>query len=136
MFDVIGYEDRVPNIFAPIGPEYSGTYESNAHDLCEAVRYSTTIHVHQAGDYVIHYKAINRSSLRIDNQLVLDLYFFKLLNYMAPEKKGEETISLTAGDHSVEVITAYQRSTQPPEISIRLKGASAPGVSLWSSFDF
>jgi hypothetical protein len=136
IFDLINYEDRVPHITDPIAPEYAQIYQEAANANVEAIRYSASIHVAHEGDYVVHYKAINRSYLKIDGKMTVDLYFFKLLNYMAPEKQGDETIHLTAGDHQVEVVTAFQRATLPPEFWLRAKGAEAPGVSLWSSFNF
>jgi hypothetical protein len=136
IFDLIGYEDRVTNVFDPVGPEYAKAYQDSANQFNEAVRYSTTIHLDREGDYIIRYKTSNRSSLKIDEQMVLDIYFFKLLDYRALEKEGEKTIHLAPGDHAVQVVTSFQRSAQPPEIFIQLKGAAVPGVSLWSSFNF
>ncbi|HTA75975.1 MAG TPA: glycosyltransferase family 39 protein [bacterium] len=136
IFDLINYEDRVSHVTDPISPEYASIYAEAANAFVEAVRYSTVIHVAHEGDYVVHYKAMNRSYLKIDDKMISDLYFFKLLGYMAPEKEGDETVHLIAGDHRVEVVTAFQRTTRPPEFWLRAKGADAPGVSLWSSFNF
>ncbi len=136
IFDLIAYEDRAPHVFDPIGPDYAATYLGGVNQLVEAVRFSTTIHVEKEGDYIVHYQAVNRSRLKIDGQTVSDLYFFKLLNYMAPEKQGDETIQLSSGEHQIEVVVAFQRNDRFPEFLLRPKGSDGAGVSLWSSFNF
>jgi hypothetical protein len=75
--------------------------------------------------------------------MVADLSFFQLQSgsdystlYWAPLKEGDEKIHMTQGDHQVQVVTAFQRSFDPPQFWIRPQGTAAPGISLWDSFDF
>lgn len=136
LFDLIDYEDRTAHVTDPVSADYAKAYSDAMNQTVEAVRFSTTIHVAKEADYTVHYAVENRSYLKIDGKKVVDLAFFKLLGYWAPPKQGDTTVHLTAGDHRVEVMTAYQRSTQLPQFTLRPAGSSQAPLSLWSSFQF
>jgi hypothetical protein len=128
VFDMINYEDKVANINDPVPPSLL----QNGM----AVRYEGVIHVGADGKYELNWKAANRTEIWVDGKTRLNLYFPRTTRFMSPEKNGVDSLHLDAGDHQVEVMTCFQRSTAVPEISIRRSGSEGPGQSLWSSFNF
>jgi hypothetical protein len=127
-FAFLSWEDRTHNVFDPVSPEVYMDWIG--------VRYRGLIHMAQAGEYEFHCKAVNRTQLLIDGKEVFDLHFYRNGLYWAPGKEADKVLTLGAGEHSIEVTTAFQRTTLPPDITLHLKGKPGLGQSLWSSFDF
>jgi hypothetical protein len=131
---LVQWEDSAVNVNDPAAPA--------ANLEIPVVTYRGVIHLGQTGRYQIKWKAGNRTRMLVDQRKILDVTCSRYIfygqgdQYMEPEKTGEKSLILTAGDHPVEVITMFQRTRLAPEIAIREEGSKGDGQSLWSTFNF
>jgi hypothetical protein len=127
---LIDWEDGVVDVNQPLPPSANIMFDA------ETIKLESKIQMKHGGRYEITCETGNRSKVLIDNQEIFDLTFPRIGSYVAPPEERKVLLNLKAGDHQVEVISCFQTSYAPPDITIRGIESTGKGQSLWKSFSF
>jgi hypothetical protein len=109
--------------------------EGNLNSTDRSVKLESIIHVSHSGKYEITCKAGNRTKLLVDGREVYDLFFPRIGNYSGAPVDRKTSLTLTEGDHKVEVVTCFQFNPDLPDITIHGIESNS-SKSLWDGFVF
>ncbi|HTA77728.1 MAG TPA: hypothetical protein VK791_11255 [bacterium] len=124
------WEDGVVDIHKPVPAAANVIYNGQTVEL------EGTVQMKRDGLYEIDCQTGNRSKVFIDNQEIFDLTFPVIGSYVAQPVDRKIKLDLKAGDHKIKVISCFQASYGPPDITIKPAASTERGESLWKNFVF
>lgn len=127
-FGVLDWTDYVSDANAAVPADFNVANES--------VRYTGNIQIHNAGRYKLVLNTDGTTVVRIDGKKVLSVKYPFTHKYTAPPKVLDDSIRLSQGPHSIEVVSFLQRTSTAPGITLTNKDTPKDTRSLWSGFDF